>query len=59
MGDDESAKAIVNQLINDIGFDPVDAGPLKTARYLEALAMLWITLSQTLGRDIALQLIKR
>ncbi len=59
VGDDESAKAIANQLINDIGFDPVDAGPLKIARYLEPLAMLWINLSMTMGRDIAFQLIKR
>jgi predicted dinucleotide-binding enzyme len=58
-GDDESAKAIANQLINDIGFDPVDAGPLKVARYLEPLAMLWINLSMTMGRDIAFQVIKR
>jgi predicted dinucleotide-binding enzyme len=58
-GDDESAKAIANQLINDIGFDPVDAGPLKVARYLEPLAMLWIDLSMTMGRDIAFQVIKR
>lgn len=58
-GDDEAAKAIVNQLIGDIGFDPVDAGALKIARYLEPLAMLWINLSLTMGRDIALQLIKR
>jgi predicted dinucleotide-binding enzyme len=58
-GDDESAKAIANQLINDVGFDPVDAGPLKIARYLEPLAMLWINLSMKMGRDIAFQLIKR
>jgi NADPH-dependent F420 reductase len=58
-GDDEAAKAIVNQLINDMGFDPVDAGPLKTARYMEPLAMLWINLSMKMGRDIALQLIRR
>ncbi len=58
-GDDAGAKAIANQLINDIGFDPVDAGALKIARYLEPLAMLWINLSTTMGRDIAFQLIKR
>ncbi|MGB7554771.1 MAG: NADPH-dependent F420 reductase [Candidatus Korobacteraceae bacterium] len=58
-GDDAAAKAVANQLINDIGFDPVDAGPLKIARYLEPLAMLWINLSTTMGRDIALQLLKR
>ncbi len=58
-GDDEPAKETVKKLIADIGFDPVDAGPMKNARYLEPLAMLWINLSMTRGRDIALQLIKR
>jgi hypothetical protein len=58
-GDDESAKATVKQLIADVGFDPVDAGPMKNSRYLEPLAMLWINLSMKHGRDIALQLIKR
>lgn len=58
-GDDESAKKIVGQLISDIGFDPVDAGPLKMARYLEPLAMLWINLFLGMKQDIAFQLIKR
>jgi 8-hydroxy-5-deazaflavin:NADPH oxidoreductase len=59
VGDDESAKTVVRQLISDIGFDPVDAGPLKIARYLEPLAMLWINLFFQDKHDIAFQLIKR
>jgi len=39
-GDDESAKKIAVKLIQDIGFDPVDAGPLRIARYTEAFALL-------------------
>ena len=31
-GDDLKAKQIVAQLTSDIGFDPVDCGPLKAAR---------------------------
>ncbi len=58
-GDDDAAKETVRRLIGDIGFDPVDAGPLKTARYLEPLCMLWITLSMKMGLDIHLQLIQR
>ena len=58
-GDDESAKKVVGELISDIGFDPVDAGPLKMARYLEPLAMLWINLFLGMKQDIAFQLIKR
>ncbi len=58
-GDDDGAKKIAHQLIGDIGFDPVDAGPLKNARYLEPLAMLWINLFFQMKHDIAFQLIKR
>jgi hypothetical protein len=59
-GDDESGKETARRLIGDIGFDPVDVGPMKNARYLEPLAMLWINLSMKMGRrDIALQLIQR
>jgi 8-hydroxy-5-deazaflavin:NADPH oxidoreductase len=39
-GDDAPAKAVVAQLIRDIGFDPVDAGPLRIARYIEPLGLL-------------------
>lgn len=38
--DSESAKEIVNMLIESMGFTPVDAGPLKNARYLEPLGGL-------------------
>ena len=39
-GDDEAAKAIAAQLIRDLGFDPVDRGPLRIARYSEPFALL-------------------
>jgi len=48
-GDDAKAKQTVMQLGRDIGFDPVDAGPLKTARYLEPMAMLLINMGYGLG----------
>jgi 8-hydroxy-5-deazaflavin:NADPH oxidoreductase len=41
-GDDPSKKSVVLQLVTEIGFDAIDAGPLKNARLLEPLAMLWI-----------------
>ena len=49
------------RLIRDVGFDPVDAGPLRVARYLEALAMLMIELGyeRKMGTNIALNLIRR
>jgi predicted dinucleotide-binding enzyme len=48
-GDDAKAKQTVMQLGSDIGFDAVDAGPLKAARYLEPMGMLMISLGYDLG----------
>ena len=39
-GDDKRAKSVTARLIGDIGFEPVDAGPLRVARYLEPFALL-------------------
>jgi predicted dinucleotide-binding enzyme len=39
-GDSERAKATAKSLIESTGFQPVDAGPLRNARYLEPLAGL-------------------
>src|SRR5712691_11138891 len=39
-GDDKSGKAVAVELIRDVGFDPVDAGPLQIARYTEPFALL-------------------
>jgi predicted dinucleotide-binding enzyme len=39
-GDDESSKDVAAELIRDVGFDPVDAGPLRIARYTEPFALL-------------------
>jgi NADPH-dependent F420 reductase len=36
-GDDAEAKAMVSELAQDMGFDPVDVGPLRAARDLERL----------------------
>ncbi len=44
-GDDEVAKKTVMRLAQDIGFDPVDCGPLRSARYLEPMAMMIIDLA--------------
>jgi hypothetical protein len=48
-GDDVAAKAVVRRLIQDIGFDPVDAGPLSNAYLLEAMCLLWIDLAYARG----------
>jgi hypothetical protein len=39
-GDDAASKKIAARLIRDVGFDPVDAGPLRIARYTEPFTML-------------------
>ncbi|PYO30920.1 MAG: transmembrane reductase oxidoreductase [Gemmatimonadetes bacterium] len=39
-GDDASSKQVAAQLIRDVGFDPVDAGPLRIARYTEPFTLL-------------------
>ena len=39
-GDDDAAKEVAAQLIRDVGFDPTDAGPLSSARYIEPFTML-------------------
>jgi 8-hydroxy-5-deazaflavin:NADPH oxidoreductase len=39
-GDDSGSKAIAAELIRDAGFDPVDVGPLRNARYTEPFALL-------------------
>jgi predicted dinucleotide-binding enzyme len=39
-GDDADAKETAATLIRDVGFDPVNAGPLRIARYTEPFALL-------------------
>jgi predicted dinucleotide-binding enzyme len=47
--DDESSRTTVMELAREIGFDPVDAGPLRNARLLEPLAYFNIQLGYVLG----------
>jgi len=39
-GDDAKSKRTAAALIRDVGFDPVDAGPLRIARYTEPFTLL-------------------
>ena len=39
-GDTQTGKRLAARLIRDVGFDPVDAGPLRIARYIEPFALL-------------------
>jgi 8-hydroxy-5-deazaflavin:NADPH oxidoreductase len=39
-GDHQGAKEVAVELIQDVGFEPVDAGPLRMGRYAEPFTML-------------------
>lgn len=60
-GDDADAKKVAAQLAGELGYDPVDCGPLSVARLLEPMAKLWISLAyvQGLGPNVAFRLIRR
>jgi len=49
-GDDPGAKKNVMGLGHDLGFEPVDAGPLQSARYLEPMAMQLMAIAFGLKR---------
>ncbi len=59
-GDDVDAKQVVAQLTRDMGFDPVDCGPLKAARYLEAMGIMIINLAfkNGMGTKMGYKLVK-
>ncbi|MBW3582952.1 MAG: NAD(P)-binding domain-containing protein [Euryarchaeota archaeon] len=58
-GNDDKAKKQVREMGEALGFDPVDAGPLSNARWLETLGFLNITLGykQEMGTDIGFRLV--
>jgi predicted dinucleotide-binding enzyme len=60
-GDDAANKPKVIDLVGALGFEVIDAGPLRNARLLEAHAMLWIELAlkRGLGRDFAFAIVRR
>lgn len=53
-GDSERARVAAKSLIESIGFQPIDAGPLKNARYLEPLAGLNIYFGYGAGHGTAI-----
>jgi predicted dinucleotide-binding enzyme len=59
-GDDAVAKDETRQIGQHIGFDPVDAGPLTNARWLETLGYLNIQLGYMvkMGTDIGFALLR-
>ncbi|HZX40258.1 MAG TPA: NAD(P)-binding domain-containing protein [Myxococcaceae bacterium] len=59
--DDPLARATVVSLARDIGFDAVDAGPLKSACSIDRLLAVWRVLAfdAGLGRNLAFELLRR
>ena len=50
----------MQKLADDIGFEAIDAGPLKASRYLEPMAMQWIKLAYGgVGKQFAFSLVRR
>jgi hypothetical protein len=60
-GDDVDARRAISDLAKTLGFEPVDVGPLRNARHLESLAVLWIHLATVggKGRQVAFKLLAR
>jgi predicted dinucleotide-binding enzyme len=48
-GHETAAKAVVARLCQDLGWDPVDTGPLESSLHLEHLTLLWIKLARAQG----------
>lgn len=59
-GDEAPARSVVGALVADLGADPVDAGPLRLARYTEPAGMLLVQLAYAggLGARIGLSLLR-
>jgi predicted dinucleotide-binding enzyme len=59
-GDDAEAKRRVARLLADLDLDPVDAGPLTSARYIEPAGMLAVQLAygMGLGPNVAMKLLR-
>jgi 8-hydroxy-5-deazaflavin:NADPH oxidoreductase len=59
-GDDAAKKKVVMALVEKLGFEPIDAGPLKNARLLEPFGMVWIdqALKRGRGPDFAFALVR-
>ena len=60
-GDDADAKSVVAELAELLGFEPFDNGPLSQARYLEAVAFIWIhqAFAEGWGPDFGFAVLRR
>jgi 8-hydroxy-5-deazaflavin:NADPH oxidoreductase len=49
-GDDGKAKATVARLCEELGWRPVDVGPLSSSLHLEHMTLLWIKMARVQGK---------
>ncbi|MDH4107691.1 MAG: NADPH-dependent F420 reductase [Gammaproteobacteria bacterium] len=50
VGNDAAAKAVVAGLVEDLGLEAIDLGPLENARYVEGMLILWFN-NRSSGRE--------
>lgn len=59
-GNDADAKRVVTELCKALGWDTIDLGGIEASRYLEPLAMIWITHAvRTRSGDHAFKLLQK
>ncbi|MDX2216836.1 MAG: NADPH-dependent F420 reductase [Oculatellaceae cyanobacterium bins.114] len=49
-GDDAAAKAVVADICQQLGWEPVDTGGLSSSLHLEHMTLLWIKMARVQGR---------
>ena len=49
-GDNAEAKQVVLRLASELGWNPVDAGPISSAVHLEHMTLLWIKMARVVGK---------
>ena len=60
-GNDANAKKTISELLEQLGWEPVDCGPASSALHLEHMTLLWIKLAynQGQGRNFVWSLLRR
>ncbi|MHB2015472.1 MAG: NADPH-dependent F420 reductase [Candidatus Xenobia bacterium] len=48
-GNDTAAKATVSDLVRQLGWEPLDAGPLANSLHLEHMTLLWVKMARVQG----------